>query len=155
MIRTTAQHLTITGVYGDGAQETATRLEFLALEAELARHHTGTAPTPCTVTYHIPGFNIEQRTWTTSYKGMMEWVAAQVEEYLVRYGLTMDDLLKPGCPIRVAFGRIMPAGNVEAWGNWPQMVKGVPGTLAVYQIGLSGDEPEDDLEVVVFTRRIK
>lgn len=123
--------------HGDAGQQTANRLELMALEAQFAQSGT---PTVCTVAYRIPGQAAVQKTWPTTYQGLTDWLLRQTARSMERYGLVgFDDLLDPSSPIKVAIGRVMPAGNLVVDGNWPGMMHYLPTTVALYHRATDGD----------------
>lgn len=134
--------------HGDIAADTAMRLELLSLNAALAE--AGTA-TECTVIYRLPGLAAEQHTWVATRSDMMEWLLGQIGAAMKRYSLTEDDLLKPSSPIKVAWGRRMPSGNLVTFGNWPKMIAHIPATLNVFAIANQDDIActGDDVEEMV------
>jgi len=134
--------------HGDVAADAAMRLELLSLSAALAE--AGVA-TECTVIFRLPGFAADQRTWVATRSEMMEWLLGQIGAAMERYGLTEDDLLKPGSPIKVAWGRRMPSGNLVTFGNWPKMMAHIPATLTVLALANSDDLrcAGDDVEEMV------
>lgn len=133
--------------HGDTAASAAMQLELLSLNAALAE--AGTA-TECTVIYRLPGMSAEQHTWVATRSGMMEWLLDHVGAAMERYGLTEDDLLKPSSPIKVAWGRRMPSGNLATFGNWPKMIAHIPATLTVLAIANRDDAFDgDDVEELV------
>jgi hypothetical protein len=127
----------------DGAAATAMRLELLSLNAALTA--AGTA-TECTVIYRLPGMSADQRTWVATRQEAMEWLFGKIGAAMERYGLTEDDLLKPGCPIKVAWGRRMTTGNLVTFGNWPKMIAHIPVTFTVHAIATSDDQNGEDVE---------
>ena len=145
------------GQFGDSAQETAARLEMLALEAELARHNTGKQPTPFTFTYHVPGRRMVSRSGVATQRDALAEVTRELDVYMRRYGLTEETLFSPSSPVRIAFGQVSPAGNIVTSGNWPSMLKAVSPTLSILQMAIAADDPDkaddlSDLEIVVTTR---
>ena len=134
--------------HGDAGQATAAKLELLQLMGELGRD-PGTA-TVCSVMYRLPGKAGVQQTWVATYREMQAWLLYQIGPAMARYGLTVDDLSRPGCPLKVAYGRQMPGGNFVTQGNWPSAMRVLPAAVSVHAAAeRDGDTSEiEDLELL-------
>jgi hypothetical protein len=116
----------------DRAAATAARLEALAMKA--AAMQVGTT-TLCTVIYMVPGEEAVQYTWQTDYRGMRNWLAAELGSTLEYYGLTLADLFSASSPVKVAVGRVMPQGNTVTDGNWPAAMRSIPASFTERSLG--------------------
>jgi|GEM_PF-3879989 len=122
---------------GDKAAATASRLEMLALVAELTAPKGYTSD--CVITYRVPGQEFPQtHTVKTDYAGIWKLLRDEIGNELDDYGITcLDNLLSPASPIKMAFGRLMPGetfsmpDRLVTDGNSPALIESVATIFAV------------------------
>jgi hypothetical protein len=133
------------GTYGDAGSATTMALELLSLEGDRLRREASEKVGPFMYVYHVPGQTIEQRTTVGTRTSCLDIIEDQLSAELEKFGLTVDSLFEPGCPIKFAAVYSTREGNLAAEGNWPEMYRGLSTMLGVLNSSLLGDD--FDLEV--------
>lgn len=149
MTSTITQHTTpaIGARQGDQGTDTTLYLESLALEGQRLRREAGEKVGPFMYVFRLPGHTVEQRTTVGTRSSSLEIIENKFGAYLKRFGMTVEDLFKPNCPIKFACAYTTRDGNVVTEGNWPEMTTGLVKMLGILTATLMGDE-DTDLEII-------